>query len=104
MRDPRVRRRFRGVLEWALPRVPFPGPFEFMAKDLRKVFGNSSNNALARWLLANVLQQTGFYQVGGFPFAYFIRPEGLEKLLALLAEADAAEAAQNATGRRSHNI
>jgi hypothetical protein len=104
MNDPRVRRRLRAVLDWALPRVPFPGPFEIMAKDLRKVFGNTSNNALARWLMANVLQQTGFYRVGEFPYSYFIRPEGLEKLLALLAESNVAVQGQNATRRRKHNI
>ena len=72
------------MVDWALPRVPVPGPHEFMARDLRKVFGNASNNALAHWLMSNVLQQTGFYRVGEFPFAYFIRPEGLEKILGML--------------------
>lgn len=57
-----------------------------MATDLRRVFGNTSNNALSRWLMANVLQQTGFYKVGEHPFAYFIRPEGLEKVLRLLRD------------------
>lgn len=36
--------------------------------------------------MANVLQQTGFYKVGEHPFAYFIRPEGLEKVLRLLRD------------------
>jgi len=74
-----------------------------MAKDLRKIFGNTSNNALARWLMANVLQQTGFYQVGEFPYAYFIRTEGIEKMLALLAGEEAQET-QSATRCKVHNI
>jgi hypothetical protein len=74
----------QAVVDWALPRMASEGPYEFMAKDLRKVFGNTSNNALANWLVANVLQQTGFYRIGEFPFSYVIRPEGLEKILGLL--------------------
>ena len=75
-----------------------------MAKDLRKVFGNTSNNALARWLMANTLQQTGFYSIGAFPFAYFIRPEGLEKMLRGLAESEDPKSAVNATRGKAHNI
>lgn len=57
-----------------------------MAIDLRTVFGNTSSNLLARWLIANVLQQTGFYRVHEFAFSYVFRPEGIEKLLRLMAE------------------
>jgi len=85
MRDPRVRRRVNAVIDWVLPYLAQDtGPYEWSAKNLRKVFGNTSNNALSRWLMANVLQQTGFYRVGEFPYAYVIRPEGIEKMLALL--------------------
>ena len=66
MGDPRVRRRINAVIDWVLPYVAQgTGPYEWSAKNLRKVFGNTSNNALSRWLMANVLQQTGFYRVGG---------------------------------------
>lgn len=65
-----------------------------MASDLRKVFGNASNNDLARWLMANVLQQTGFYKVGAHPYAYFLRPDGLEKILRLLRENENAQSSE----------
>lgn len=79
-------------MAWALPHVAHGTPdvpHEFMAKSLRKIFGNASNNDLSRWLMANVLQQTGFYRMGEFPFAYFIRRDGLEKMLTLLENAEA---------------
>ncbi|KPF48329.1 hypothetical protein IP87_02905 [beta proteobacterium AAP121] len=95
MGDPRVRRRINAVIDWVLPYVAQgTGPYEWSAKNLRKVFGNTSNNALSRWLMANVLQQTGFYRVGEFPYAYLIRPEGIEKMLALLQEADQQKSAR----------
>lgn len=89
MSDPRVRRRINAVIDWVLPYVARgTGPYEWSAKNLRKVFGNTSNNALSRWLMANVLQQTGFYRVDEFPYSYVIRPEGVEKMLALLQGGD----------------
>jgi hypothetical protein len=70
------------------------GPYEFSALRLRQVFGNASNNQLSGWLLANVLQQTGFYRVGEFPYSYFILPNGIEKILRLLNGACTSKAAK----------
>lgn len=86
MSDPRVRRRVQRVIDWALPHLHDAKPYEFMAIDLRTVFGNTSSNPLAKWLISNVLQQTGFYRVHEFAYSYVFRPEGIEKLLRLMAE------------------
>jgi hypothetical protein len=99
-----VRKRIRVVIDWALPRLTSPGPFELMAKDLRAVFGNGSSNPLSTWLMANALQQTGFYKVGAHPYAYFINTDGLEKMLKLLADFDASKNTSNATGGNNHKI
>ena len=75
------------VVNWAVPYVAGAhgdGPHEFMAIDLRKVFGNYSGNPLSRWLYANVMRQTGHYRQYEFAFKYDIKLDGLEKLLLML--------------------
>ena len=68
-----------------------------MHKALRNVYGNTSSNDLSRWMMANTLIQTGFYQPGSFPFSYDLNRNGIEKMLRMLAPFEATKTVSKTT-------
>ena len=86
--DPRVRRRVEKVMAYCKGMVDYDTTRDIFAKDIRKLFGNTSEPGLSQWLYANLMTQEFFYKRGeyGHPYAYRVRPEGYRKVLKMLQD------------------
>lgn len=93
MRDPRVRKRVKKVLDYCEGMLRHDVSRDIHSKKLRELFGNYSNaatspNNLARWLFANLMRQEPFpYFVGDLSRSYVIHGEGYAKVKRLFDEA-----------------
>lgn len=72
------------AVDWTSRELSSGRPVQVHSTVLRDVFGTSKTGD---WLRANLIRQTGHYQVGKHSFSYEQRPEGLAKLKQLLATA-----------------
>lgn len=81
--DKRVLRKAKSVLEWAVSFKNGIRAFELPKTQITKIFGNTSNEGMAKYLRAQLLVDEGTgYLVGVYSKKYRINKEGFDKILA----------------------